>query len=208
MDVIHKKNQSNRMVDKMSKRTVKQEQGKTLQATEQEKISNVETETTENDTINIVVENKIQSVENTEQGENMNEQKTTGTEQEQKKTNVLKIAKNNNLDKNYEKIINKFRTVDMSHELTVKEQAIFTVIYSMLNSSNNDGYVFTVKSIRKRFFNYSFKDYTDDLNSYLATVENVLNGNSVIWTHHEQEFEQIKNRQPSTMTIILMMILL
>lgn len=96
---------------------------------------------------------------------------------ENKASSIKAVAKSNSINGTTEKLINKFRSVDTSKILTGKENAIVSCILYILDSQNNAGYQFSINTIRKEFFNYGFKEFSQVQENY----KNLFNGISVNW---------------------------
>ncbi len=99
------------------------------------------------------------------------------TTENKKAVNIKTVVKLNSINGSTEKLINKFRSVDTSKELTGKENAIVSCILYLLDNQNNNGYQFSINTIRKEFFNYGFKEFSQVQENY----KNLFNGIFVNW---------------------------
>ena len=70
-----------------------------------------------------------------------------------------------------EKIINKYRAVDLNRPMTEKEILIKSIILDLIKNSGNSGYQFTADTIRRRFFDVESKNLTPSLLAFYMQAD-------------------------------------
>lgn len=128
-----------------------------------------------NNSNNLEVTTENISIVDNASGENMKKNN-------KKKNDIVSITynyKDNGELNNNEKLFNKYRKLNKTHEFTEKEVIIINTIKNLILSHNdNMGYVFTLNTIRKEFFNCGI--VTEKQRN--ENLEKLANGKHVTWS--------------------------
>ena len=86
-------------------------------------------------------------------------------------TTVKSISEKMGINPSLEKIINKYRAVDLNRPMSDKELLVRSIILNLIKSSNNGGYQFTADTIRRRFFDVESKNLTPSLLAFYKQAD-------------------------------------
>ena len=84
---------------------------------------------------------------------------------------VKSISEKMGINPSLEKIINKYRAVDLNRPMSDKELLIRSIIINLIKSSKNGGYQFTADTLRRRFFDVESKDLTPSLLAFYKQAD-------------------------------------
>ena len=86
-------------------------------------------------------------------------------------TTVKSISEKMGINPSLEKIINKYRAVDLNRPMSDKELLVKSIVLNLIKSSNNGGYQFTADTIRRRFFDVESKNLTPSLLAFYKQAD-------------------------------------